>query len=108
MQLRHEITYDAPADAVWQMLADPAFRERSCDAMGVLDREIEIVPHQPAHDRVDMRRVSRPQGSHRRLVALDGALDQGPFVLHDVEHLVTSRGHKGLPNGRLGYKCFVP
>lgn len=42
MQLRHEITYDAPADAVWEMLADPAFRERSCDAMGVLDREIDI------------------------------------------------------------------
>jgi uncharacterized protein YndB with AHSA1/START domain len=42
MQLRHEITYDAPADAVWEMLSDPAFRERSCDAMGVLDREITI------------------------------------------------------------------
>lgn len=42
MQLRHEITYDAPADAVWEMLADPAFRDRSCDAMGVLDREIDI------------------------------------------------------------------
>lgn len=42
MQLRHEITYDAPADAVWEMLADPAFRERSCDAMGVLDRDVTI------------------------------------------------------------------
>lgn len=42
MQLRHEITYDAPADAVFEMLSDPAFRERSCDAMGVLDREIDI------------------------------------------------------------------
>lgn len=42
MLLRHEITYDAPASAVWEMLSDPAFRERSCDAMGVLDRDISI------------------------------------------------------------------
>ena len=42
MKLRHEITYDAPASAVWEMLSDPAFREKSCDAMGVLDREIAI------------------------------------------------------------------
>ena len=42
MKLRHEITYDAPASEVYAMLSDPAFRERSCDAMGVLEREITI------------------------------------------------------------------
>jgi uncharacterized protein YndB with AHSA1/START domain len=42
MKLRHEITYDAPASEVYAMLSDPAFRERSCDAMGVLEREITV------------------------------------------------------------------
>ena len=44
MKFRHEIAYDAPAEDVWAMLSDPAFRERSCDAMGVLDRTISVEP----------------------------------------------------------------
>lgn len=44
MKLRHEITYDAPAADVWTMLSDPAFRQKSCDAMGVLSSTIAIEP----------------------------------------------------------------
>lgn len=44
MKLRHEISYDAPASDVWTMLSDPAFRQKSCDAMGVLSSTIAIEP----------------------------------------------------------------
>lgn len=43
-QLEHDLTYDAPADRVTAMLADPAFREEVCDFMGVLRKEVEIEP----------------------------------------------------------------
>ena len=42
MKIRHEITYDAPATDVWTMLSDPAFRQKSCEAMGVLSCTIAI------------------------------------------------------------------
>jgi uncharacterized protein YndB with AHSA1/START domain len=42
MKLRHEITYDAPASDVWTMLSDPAFRQKSCEAMGVLSCTIAV------------------------------------------------------------------
>lgn len=45
MKIRHEITYDAPAAEVYAMLTDPAFRQKSCDAMGVLSADISIEPH---------------------------------------------------------------
>jgi uncharacterized protein YndB with AHSA1/START domain len=45
MKFRHEITYDAPAAEVYAMLTDPAFRQKSCDAMGVLSADIAIEPH---------------------------------------------------------------
>jgi hypothetical protein len=44
MQLRHEITYDAPLAEVHAMLSDPAFRQASADAMGVLSADITITP----------------------------------------------------------------
>lgn len=42
MKFRHEISYDAPAAEVFAMLTDPAFRRKSCDAMGVLSADISI------------------------------------------------------------------
>jgi uncharacterized protein YndB with AHSA1/START domain len=42
MKFRHEITYDAPAAEVYAMLTDPAFRQKSCDAMGVLSADITV------------------------------------------------------------------
>lgn len=43
-RLRHELAYDAPADAVSAMLADPAFREEVCDFQGVTRRTVVIKP----------------------------------------------------------------
>jgi uncharacterized protein YndB with AHSA1/START domain len=42
MKFRHEITYAAPISEVYAMLTDPAFRQKSCDAMGVLSADISI------------------------------------------------------------------
>jgi hypothetical protein len=43
-QLVHDLTYDAPADRVTAMLADPAFREEVCDFTGVLRKTVVIEP----------------------------------------------------------------
>lgn len=44
MKIRHEITYAASVEDVFAMLTDPAFRQRSCDAMGVLSSDISVEP----------------------------------------------------------------
>jgi len=38
----HDLTYDAPLDAVDAMLGDPAFRERVCDAQGAIRKSVSI------------------------------------------------------------------
>jgi len=42
MKLRHDLVYDAPPQAVFEMLADPAFREAACNAMGVVSAEVTL------------------------------------------------------------------
>jgi hypothetical protein len=42
--VRHDLTYDAPADAVTAMLADKAFREEVCDYIGVVRKTVVIEP----------------------------------------------------------------
>jgi hypothetical protein len=42
MKLRHEIRYDAPLADVFAMLSDPAFRQASADAMGVVSADVTI------------------------------------------------------------------
>jgi uncharacterized protein YndB with AHSA1/START domain len=42
MLLRHEVTYDAPPADVWAMLSDPAFRQKSCEAMGVVSCTVAL------------------------------------------------------------------
>ncbi len=42
MLLRHQISYDAPLADVFEMLSDPAFRQASADAMGVLSADVSI------------------------------------------------------------------
>ena len=42
-RLQHELSYDAPPDAVAAMLADRTFREEVCDFMGVLRHDVTIV-----------------------------------------------------------------
>jgi hypothetical protein len=38
----HDLTYEAPQDAVDAMLMDPAFRERVCDAQGAIRKSVSI------------------------------------------------------------------
>jgi hypothetical protein len=38
----HDLTYEAPQDAVDAMLTDQAFRERVCDALGAIRKSVSI------------------------------------------------------------------
>ena len=42
MKFRHELSYDAPPDRVFAMLADPEFRRRSCEAMEVVSADVQL------------------------------------------------------------------
>jgi carbon monoxide dehydrogenase subunit G len=42
MKFRHELTYDAPPAEVFEMLADPAFREAACTAQDVISAEVHV------------------------------------------------------------------
>ncbi len=44
MQFRHELSYDAPPERVYAMLADPDFRRRSCEAMQVISADVQLDP----------------------------------------------------------------
>ena len=41
-RLKHDLTYDAPVDAVAAMLADPAFREEVCDYQRVISKKVTV------------------------------------------------------------------
>ncbi|MBF4162358.1 DUF2505 domain-containing protein [Nocardioides acrostichi] len=41
-RITHDLTYDAPAERVLAMLADPAFRERVCEAQHVLRHTVTV------------------------------------------------------------------
>jgi uncharacterized protein YndB with AHSA1/START domain len=43
-KLTYELTYDAPLTDVGEMLMEPAFRERVCDAQGATRRTVSIGP----------------------------------------------------------------
>jgi hypothetical protein len=38
----HDLTYEAPLEAVDAMLSDPAFRERVCDAQGAIRKSVSM------------------------------------------------------------------
>ena len=42
MKFRHELSYDAPPDQVFAMLADPEFREAACAAMEVISADVQL------------------------------------------------------------------
>ncbi len=42
MKFRHELSYDAPPERVFAMLADPEFRRRSCEAMEVISADVQL------------------------------------------------------------------
>ncbi|MDQ6641860.1 MAG: DUF2505 domain-containing protein [Actinomycetota bacterium] len=44
MDFRHELRYHATAAEVFAMLADPAFRQKSAEAMGVISADVDITP----------------------------------------------------------------
>jgi uncharacterized protein YndB with AHSA1/START domain len=44
MRFRHDLSYDAPPERVFAMLADPEFRRRTCEAMEVLSVDVQLDP----------------------------------------------------------------
>ena len=44
MKFRHELSYDAPPDKVYAMLASPAFRRQACAAMDVISADVQVDP----------------------------------------------------------------
>jgi len=42
MKFRHELRYDAWPAEVFEMLADPAFREAVCEAMDVISADVQL------------------------------------------------------------------
>ena len=42
MKFRHELSYDAPPAQVFEMLADPEFREAACAAMEVISADVQL------------------------------------------------------------------
>ncbi|MBB6626872.1 DUF2505 domain-containing protein [Nocardioides sp. KIGAM211] len=42
MKFRHELAYDAAPDQVFEMLADPAFREAACAAQDVISADVSV------------------------------------------------------------------
>jgi carbon monoxide dehydrogenase subunit G len=42
MRFRHELSYDAPPERVFAMLADPEFRQASCEAMEVISADVRL------------------------------------------------------------------
>jgi hypothetical protein len=42
MKFRHELVYDAPPAAVFEMLADPAFRQAACAAQDVISADVQL------------------------------------------------------------------
>ena len=44
MKFRHELSYDAPPEKVYAMLASAAFRRQVCTAMEVISADIQVDP----------------------------------------------------------------
>ena len=42
MKFRHELRYDATPDRVFEMLADPAFRQAACEAQNVISAVVQL------------------------------------------------------------------
>lgn len=42
MRFRHELRYDAPPERVFEMLADPAFRQAACEAQDVISADVQL------------------------------------------------------------------
>ena len=103
MRFRHEQSYDAPADRVHEMLADPAFRNRVCAAQEATSCTVSIEPNGAGMSvTVDQRRPSdgipgfarKIVGDEIRIVQREDWSDQTKAVL-----TVTIPGKPGELNG---------
>ncbi len=56
-RLTHQMPYDAPPDAVWEMLHTPAFRERVCEEMRMVRHDVRV-----AGPEVTIEQVQRARG----------------------------------------------
>ena len=61
MKFRHALSYDAPPEAVFAMLSDPAFRERVAAAQGVVSSDVRLTPSGSGFD-LDMDQVQNTAG----------------------------------------------
>ena len=60
-RITHDLTYDAPLAEVSAMMGDKAFRERVCEATGVLRHQVTVEPD-GAGKRVRIEQVQTAQG----------------------------------------------
>lgn len=61
MLIRHELTYDASPEDVYDMLSSPAFRERVCEAMDTASHDVSVDRTEDGMSvRIDM--LQRTQG----------------------------------------------
>jgi len=61
MKIRHRLNYDASPEEVYEMLSDPAFREKVCEAMDTVSHDVVIDRGEEGMSvRIDM--VQRTQG----------------------------------------------
>lgn len=104
MRIRHELHYDASPDAVFAMLTDPAFRDRVCDAMRVVSRDVSIAA---GHDgttaiRIDMlQRTTGLPGFARKVVGEESRLIQTEqWRGHTADLAVEMPGKPGHISGR--------
>lgn len=70
MKIRHVLRYDAPPAEVYAMVTDPAFRERVCEALGVVRQDVSVRPTAVGCDvRIDMaQRTEGIPGFARKVV----------------------------------------
>ena len=105
MQFRHEQSYDAPADRVHEMLADPDFRKWVCAAQKATACTVSIDPDAAGMSvTVDQKRPSdgipgfarKIVGDEIRIVQREDWSDQNKAVL-----TVTIPGKPGELNGTI-------
>ena len=109
MQIRHELRYDAPADAVYAMLGEEGFRRQVCDAMDVEGAEIALgaAGGSGRHVRIDMlqrtaglpRFATRIVGERTRVIQSESWSVQADG--YDAELDLAIPGRPGRIQGRI-------
>jgi uncharacterized protein YndB with AHSA1/START domain len=104
MRIRHDLHYDASPEAVFAMLTDPAFRNRVCDAMDVVSREVSTDPGSDGTTsvRIDMlQRTKGLPGFARKVVGEESRVIQSEqWSGHTADLSVEMPGKPGHVTGR--------